>query len=72
MADRDEGERKEERSRRRRERGLDSAGGDKPGRGILGQAGRAAGLTAAAALAAYGVFLVGAGRSRQRPVTELP
>ena len=71
MAERDEGEKKE-RSKRRREKGLDPAGAEKPSRGLLGQAGRAAGLTAAAALAAYGVFLVGAGRSRQRPVTELP
>lgn len=71
MADRDENQEKARRERRR-ERGLDAAGGEKPSRGRLGQAGRAAGLTAAAALAAYGVFLVGAGRSRQRPVTELP
>lgn len=71
MADRDESDQKERRERRRK-RGLDAAGGDKPSRGLLGNAGRAAGLTAAAALAAYGVFLVGAGRSRQRPVTELP
>jgi pimeloyl-ACP methyl ester carboxylesterase len=71
MAERDEGEKKE-RSKRRREKGLEPAGAEKPSRGLLGQAGRAAGLTAAAALAAYGVFLVGAGRSRQRPVTELP
>jgi hypothetical protein len=71
MADRDENQ-ENARRERRRERGLDAAGGEKPPRGRLGQAGRAAGLTAAAALAAYGVFLVGAGRSRQRPVTELP
>jgi pimeloyl-ACP methyl ester carboxylesterase len=68
MAEHDETDRKEER-RRRRERGADP---ERAPRGLVGRAGRAAGLTAAAALAAYGVFLVGAGRSRQRPVTELP
>ncbi|HEX8830797.1 MAG TPA: alpha/beta hydrolase [Longimicrobium sp.] len=71
MADQDERDPKESR-KRRRERGLEAARQEKAGRGLLGQAGRAAGLTAAAALAAYGVFLVGAKRSRQRPVTELP
>lgn len=44
---------------------------EEPGKSLLGKAGRAAaGLTAAAA-AAYGVYLVGATRSRRQPVTEL-
>jgi pimeloyl-ACP methyl ester carboxylesterase len=50
--------------------GADAAGSDAK-RGLLGTAGKAAGFTAAAALAAYGVYLLGAQRGRRRPVTEL-
>jgi pimeloyl-ACP methyl ester carboxylesterase len=38
---------------------------------LLGQAGRAAAGLAAAAAAAYGVYLLGTPRARRRPVTEL-
>lgn len=44
------------------------AGQDKS---LLGQAGKAAAGLAAAAAAAYGVYLLGAPRARRRPVTEL-
>jgi pimeloyl-ACP methyl ester carboxylesterase len=55
----------------RAEREPDAGGAEKRQRGLLGHAGRAAGFTAAAALAAYSVYLLGAGRGRRRPVTEL-
>lgn len=40
--------------------------------GISGRAGKAAAGLTAAAVAAYGVYLLGASRGRRRPVTELP
>ncbi len=46
---------------------------EKEGKGSrLGMAGKAAAGLTAAAVAAYGVYLLGASRSRRRPVTELP
>jgi pimeloyl-ACP methyl ester carboxylesterase len=49
-------------------RNKDVAGKDKS---LLGQAGKAAAGLAAAAAAAYGVYLLGGPRARRRPVTEL-
>jgi pimeloyl-ACP methyl ester carboxylesterase len=42
------------------------------GKSRLGTAGKAAAGLTAAALAAYGVYLLGTSRGRRRPVTELP
>lgn len=45
---------------------------DEQGKSRMGTAGKAAAGLTAAALAAYGVYLVGTQRARRRPVTELP
>lgn len=52
------------------EKGKDAGGGGWFGMG--GRAGKAAAGLTAAAVAAYGVYLLGASRGRRRPVTELP
>ncbi|HEX7239554.1 MAG TPA: alpha/beta hydrolase [Longimicrobiaceae bacterium] len=55
-----------------KQRDRDKGGDGDEGKGRLGKAGKAAAGFTAAALAAYGVYLLGTSRARRRPVTELP
>ncbi len=62
-----------EKQPRRKARGKDEAPAGEGKKGILGsKAGKAAAGLTAAAVAAYGVYLLGSARARRRPVTELP
>lgn len=57
--------------RNRRREGLGTGGQPPRQKSLLGTAGKAAAGLAAAAAAAYGVYLLGTPRARRRPVTEL-
>jgi pimeloyl-ACP methyl ester carboxylesterase len=56
---------------RKRKSGHSGRGVAEKPKSLLGQAGKAAAGLAAAAVAAYGVYLLGTPRTRRRPVTEL-